>query len=152
MNSRPARGDGAQLFPVPPVARDIVLLLARVLCGAILMAHGWQKFSTNGLDATAATFAKSGVPVPHLSAAVAAGVELFGGALLLVGLLTPVVGAVLVVNMLGAWWFVHRGHGVFVTNHGWELVALIGASAALLAVTGPGRFSLDRLLTARRSR
>jgi len=61
-----------------------------------------------------------------------------------------VAGALVVVNMLGAFLFVHVGNGVFVTDNGYELVAVIAALALVLVAVGPGRFSVDHAVAARR--
>jgi putative oxidoreductase len=128
-------------------ARDLVLLLSRVGLGVVFLAHGWQKFRTNGLDGTAAAFDKMGVPAPTLSAYYATAVELLGGVALIIGVLTPVVGVLLALDMLGALAFVHLSNGVFVADGGWELVAILGLLSLTLAVVGAGRFSLDKLFT-----
>lgn len=132
--------------PLPSSARDLVLLAARTLLGVVVMAHGLQKFLTNGLDGTATMFAGMGVPLPQVSAAASAGIETVGGALLILGLLTPVAGVLITAVMAGAFWFVHMGRGLFAADGGWELVAVIGLAALMLAVVGPGRFSLDALV------
>ena len=128
-------------------SRDLVLLVARVGLGVVFIAHGWQKFSTNGLDATAAGFDQMGVPAPTLSAYYAAGVELIGGAALILGVLTTVAGVLLAVDMAGAFLFVHMSNGVFVAGGGWELVVVLGLFALAVAAVGAGRFSLDNALT-----
>ena len=128
-------------------ARDLVLLSSRVGLGVVFVAHGWQKFRTNGLDATAAGFQQMGVPAPTLSAYYATGVELLGGIALILGVLTPVAGVLLTLDMLGAFSFVHFSNGVFATNGGWELVAVLGLLSLTLAVVGAGRLSVDNLFT-----
>ncbi len=135
--------------PIRPVhaARDLVLLLARVGLGIVFIAHGWQKFSTNGLDKTAAAFDQMGVPAPTLSAYYAAAVELIGGAALILGALTTVAGVLLALDMAGAFLFVHLSNGVFVAAGGWELVVILGLLSLTLAVTGPGKIAVDRFLT-----
>ena len=72
--------------------------------------------------------------------------------LLLLGLLTPVVGVLVAAVMGGAWWFAHRGAGLFAAEGGGELVAVIGLLALALAAVGPGRLSLDALLARGRTR
>lgn len=131
-------------------ARDITLLVARVVLGVDLIAHGWQKVVTNGIGATADAFAGMGVPVAPVSAVFAAAVELVGGVMLVAGAVTAVVGLLVVLDMLGAALFVHLTHGIFVTNGGWELVGVIAAAALALAAAGAGRFSLDHLIASRR--
>ncbi|QQS00269.1 MAG: DoxX family protein [Austwickia sp.] len=135
--------------PVPAVARDVVLLLARVLLGAIMMAHGWQKLATNGLEATGSSFAAMGVPLPEVSAAVAAVIELGAGAAMVLGLLTPIAGVLLAGVLAGAFAFVHADKGLFVAKGGWELVAALGLAALVFAVVGPGRFSADEVWAGR---
>jgi len=55
-----------------------------------------------------------------------------------------------VLNMVGAFLLVHIGNGVFVTDNGFELVAVIAAVAVLLIAVGPGRFSIDQAVADRR--
>lgn len=140
------------LFTLPAPIRDAGLLLARALLGAVLIAHGWQKLHTNGIDATTAMFDKMSVPAPHASAWFAALTELIGGGMLVLGVLTPLAGLLVAVDLAGAWWFVHRSYGVFVDESGWELVAALGLAAFVFALVGPGRWSVDGLLNRLRSR
>ncbi len=130
--------------------RDLAILLARVVVGVIFMAHGWQKLSTMGIDATAGFFGQVGVPMPVVSAWFSALVELIGGAALILGAVTPVAALLLVVDMAGAYWFNHLGKGIFVDQGGFELVGALGAAALLLAAVGAGRFSVDGLVLGRR--
>lgn len=140
----------AQLFRFPPILSDLVLLLARVVIGLILIAHGWQKFSEWGLAGTGASFEQMGVPAPELSAVVAAAVELGGGVLLILGLLTPIAGVLAAVVLAGAWVLVHWTGTVFVDEGGWELVAALTVGALMVGIIGPGRISIDALFTRRR--
>ncbi|MET8576022.1 DoxX family protein [Streptomyces sp. NPDC005012] len=135
-------------FPAP--ARDLAVLLSRVAVGLVFLAHGWQKLFTNGIDGTAAFFESAGVPAATAAAWFAAVVEFAGGAALVLGLGVPVVGLLLVVNMIGAFAFVHAGAGLFVDQGGYELVLVLGAAALVLAAVGAGRFSVDHLLAGRR--
>lgn len=138
-----------------PWTKDLAVLVARVAIGAVLVAHGAQKFFTFGLPGTIDSFAGMGIPVPEAAALFAAVVELVGGAALILGAATPVVGLLVMLNMLGALVLVHLGNGVFVDQGGFELVAALGAGALVLAATGPGAWSVDHLvgraLTARRT-
>ena len=137
------------LITVPPVVRDVALLLARIVLGTVLIAHGVQKFTEWTLAGTGQAFAQMGVPAPQLSATVAAIVELVGGGPLLVGAFTAVTGLVVALEMLGAALLVHLPGGVFVATNGWELVGVIAAAALALAVAGAGRYSVDAWLLGR---
>jgi putative oxidoreductase len=130
----------------PQALQDAGLLLTRLVIGGLFIAHGWQKFSEFGLDGTAMSFTAMGVPVPEAAATAAAAIEFGGGVLIVLGLLTPLAALVLAAEMVGAFWFGHRGAGVFVDQGGWELVLALGAGALLIGMVGPGRLSLDALI------
>ncbi|MCF6742757.1 DoxX family protein [Blastococcus sp. KM273128] len=134
---------------LPAPARDLSLLLGRIAVGLVFVAHGWQKLGTSGIDGTAAFFDSVGVPAASAAAWFAALVELLGGAALVVGLAVPVAGLLLLVDMVGAFVFVHAGAGLFVEQGGYELVLALGAASLVLAAVGAGRFSADHLLTGR---
>ena len=112
----------------------------------IFVAHGWQKFFTLGLTRVGEQFASFGVPQPHVTAMIVAGVELVAGIALIAGILTPLAGILLGADMAGAFYFVHATNGPFVTQNGWELVVALGVGALLIAAVGAGRFSIDRVL------
>lgn len=129
-----------------PLLTDIALLIARVALGVILVAHGWQKLNEWTLDGTAAAFDGMGIPAPSAAALFVTIVELVGGALLILGLLTPVAALLNVVSMLGAFLLVHVSNGVFVDAGGFELVLALFSGLLVLAMLGGGRLSLDGLI------
>lgn len=135
-------------LPVP--ARDVALLIVRIVLGVIVIAHGAQKVFSYGIGGTAASFAQMGVPLPPVSAVVTVVIELVGGVLLLVGFATAVAGLFVALEMLAAALLVHVSHGIFAADNGWELVGAIGAAALALAAVGPGRFSIDHAVGSRR--
>lgn len=126
--------------------RDVVFFIARLGLGSVFVAHGWQKFDEYGLEGTTAAFDAMGIPAPKAAALCATAIELGGGVLLLLGLLTPLVGLLLAADMAGAWWFAHKGNGVFIEAGGHELVLALGVGALLCVATGAGRISLDGFL------
>lgn len=121
----------------------------RVILGFLFAAHGWQKFNEWTIAGTQAAFAQMGVPAANVSAPLIAGLELIGGIALILGVLTRVVAALLVIDMLGAFFIVHAAAGVFVDKGGYELVLLLGAAALAFALTGAGRISVDRAVFGR---
>ncbi|MEV0398666.1 DoxX family protein [Actinoallomurus sp. NPDC050550] len=136
---------------IPPPVVDVALLVARVAIGVVFVAHGWQKFHTNGLTATGHAFKAMGVPAPTLSAYYATFVELGAGILLILGLLTPIAGVLLFLDMVGAFLTVHVDKGLFVDKGGYELVLTLAAVTLALAVVGAGRVSADGLFFGRRA-
>lgn len=125
------------------------LTALRVVLGFLFAAHGWQKFNEWTIAGTQAAFAKMGVPAAEAMAPAVAVLELAGGVALILGVLTRVVAALLVLDMLGALVLVHASAGVFAAGGGYELVLLLAAASLALALTGPGRLSVDRALFGR---
>jgi putative oxidoreductase len=131
------------------------LLALRVGVGGVLIAHGVQKLfgwlGGGGLEGTAAAFDKMGFE-PGQQTALAAGLgEAGGGALMVLGLATPLAGAAAAGTMIPAA-SVHAPGGFFATGGGYEYPALLGVTAAGLTLTGPGDWSLDKVLGNRLNR
>ena len=123
---------------LPAPLGDVALLVARVLLGVIMIAHGYQKLVVNGIGRTTAGFESMSIPVAIVSASFVTVVELVGGVLLVLGLMTRTVAGCMGFVMAGAAGFVHVRHGVFVAAGGWELVGSIAGALLALAVAGPG--------------
>ena len=129
-------------------------LVLRAALGLMFVAHGTQKlfgsFGGGGLSGTAAYFETLGLS-PGLPLAVTVGVAEFGGGvLLLAGLFTRYVAAVLIIVMLGAIWNVHFANGFFINwagtpgrGHGVEFNVVVIGGLLCLAFTGPGAGSID---------
>jgi putative oxidoreductase len=74
----------------------------------------------------------------------AGALELAGGLLLLVGLLTRPTAFLLSGQMAVAYFYAHAGESLFPILNKGELAALYCFVFLYLAAAGPGRFSLDR--------
>ncbi|MFI0410521.1 DoxX family protein [Actinomadura sp. 3N508] len=132
-----------------PYLSDVGLLIGRVALGVVFVAHGWQKINDLGHGAVVKMFEGMDVPVASLSAYYSTWVEFIAGLALIVGAAVPIAGLLLAIDMAGAFWFVHKGNGVFVAENGYELVLALGGAAILLAFAGAGRFSVDGLIFSR---
>lgn len=125
------------------------LLIARLVFGLLLAAHGTQKtfawFGGYGLNGTGGFMEKLGFRPGRLFAAAAGYSELIGGLLVATGFLGPVGPALFVSVMIVAAVTVHWG-SLFVTTNGIEVPLLYAAFAVAIALTGPGAYSLDALL------
>ena len=131
-------------------AATLGLTVLRVVLGTTFLLHGWQKVTEWTVAGTQASFAQMGVPAAELAAPLAAVLELVGGLMLLLGLGTRVVAALLALTMLGALVLVHLPAGFFAADGGIELVLLLAAASVLFVLAGAGRWSLDHLVAARR--
>ncbi|OUM42535.1 DoxX family protein [Arthrobacter sedimenti] len=117
----------------------------RAALGVIFLAHGWQKIFEYTIPGTQAAFAQMGVPAAELVGPAIGFLELVGGTALIVGVLVRPVAALLALDMLGALFLVHAPAGIFADKGGYELVLVLAAGAAALALVGAGRFSIDAL-------
>ena len=127
---------------------DIGLLVMRVIVGLTLAGHGTQKlfgwFGGGGLEGTAKGYDRLGYR-PGRPMALLAGVgEAAGGALLALGLLTPLAAAAGIGVMLNAIVSVHLSKGFWNAKGGLEFPLTVATVFAGIAFAGPGRFSLDR--------
>jgi len=125
---------------------DTGLLVLRLVVGLLLVGHGAQKlfgwFGGYGLTGTAGYLAGLGYRPGVLFALLAGLSEAGSGALLALGLGTPVAGALLVATMVNVY-AGHAGKGPWNSDGGWELPLLYGLVGGALAVTGAGTRSLD---------
>ena len=126
---------------------DAGLLIGRVALGLLMAGHGAQKvfgwFGGYGLTGTGGYLESIGFRPGRRFAAAAATTELVGGLLTAAGLFGPIGPSLIVSVMIVAAVSVHWPHGVFAQNNGIELPLLYATGAATLALTGPGRISLD---------
>jgi putative oxidoreductase len=129
---------------------DAGLLIARMVFGLLMAAHGTQKlfgwFGGYGLAGTAGFFEQLGFRPGKLFAGAAAGTETIAGLLVAFGLLGPLGPALIVSVMIVAAATVHWQHGLFASNNGIEVPLLYGVAALTLALTGYGAISLDAVL------
>src|SRR5688572_9348354 len=129
---------------------NIGLLLARIIIGLVMAAHGAQKllgwFGGHGLNKTGEFFVHLGFQRGRALATAASVTEITGGLLIALGFLGPVAPALIVSVMLVALATVHWKNGLFATDNGIEVPLLYTTSAIAFALIGHGRCSVDALL------
>jgi putative oxidoreductase len=135
---------------------DIGKLALRLGVGSALAAHGSQKlfgwFGGYGPEGTGQWMDSLGFKGSGKRNAVLAGLgEFGGGTLLALGLGTGPAGAAVAGTMTVAG-STHVPNGFFNTGGGYELPATFGLVATSLALTGPGKYSLDHVLGHRLNR
>ena len=129
---------------------SIASLILRLMLGTLLMGHGGQKlfgwFEGPGLEGTTKMVASKGLqPAPVWARAGALG-EFGGGLLTVLGLLNPLGPLGVIGAMAMAAGKFHWGKPIWATKGGAELPLTNLAIALALALTGPGRYSLDHVL------
>jgi len=128
---------------------NLALFVLRGGVGAVMLAHGLNHIFGGGkIEGTGRWFESLGMKPGPLHAWLASITEVVGGALLVLGLLTPFGGAAVVGVMLVAWITNHRGNGFFIfrPGEGWEYVMTLTLAGFALAVLGAGEWSLDHAL------
>jgi putative oxidoreductase len=131
---------------------DPVLTMLRVVLGTVVLAHGAQKllgwFGGQGLKATLHFFVEV-MKIPTPLAILAIATEFFGGMGLVVGFLSRIAAAGVVVVMVVAILGVHWHHGFFMNwfgsqeGEGFEYHLLAIALASAIVFEGAGAFSVD---------
>jgi uncharacterized membrane protein YphA (DoxX/SURF4 family) len=102
-----------QFLNVIKHTEGLAALLLRIYLAPVLMQAGYNKLSH--FEDTAAWFGNPdwglGLPMPEVMTALAAGTELFGGFLLLIGLATRIVALPMMATMVVAAFSVHLPNG-----------------------------------------
>jgi putative oxidoreductase len=129
--------------------RDMGLLVLRLTTGGLIAGHGAQKlfgwFGGSGLKGTAAIFESIGLKPGTTWATAASASEFGGGVLTALGFLHPLGPMGTMGAMVMATAKAHWGKPIWATKGGAELPLTNIATAFALTLTGPRRFSLDRL-------
>jgi len=130
-----------------PALTNSGLLLLRVFFGALLAAHGGLKFlQRGGLGFEAELLTKDRLRGGRPAAAVSGITQVGAGALICAGLLTPLacagaIGARVVAVLAKA------HNGFWVAGDGAEFPLIFAVLGVVVALAGPGQWSLDHVLT-----
>ena len=120
------------------------LCIVRLLMGTTFLLHGSQKvlglFGGPGLEGFANFVSSMGVP--KILGYAAAFFEFFGGALMLLGILTEIGALMAIPVMIGAMVLVHAKNGFFIQNGGFEYSLNLLILALVLIIGGPGAGAL----------
>ncbi|HET6590703.1 MAG TPA: DoxX family protein [Candidatus Nitrosocosmicus sp.] len=111
----------------------------RIVAGIAFILHGLPKFED--LQGTQGFFASVGIPADM--ALIIGSLEVVGGILLIVGLVTRIAGILFTIEMICAILIVKSGNG-FIGQGGFEVDSLLMSIAISLALSGPGRISIER--------
>ncbi|MFI6358314.1 DoxX family protein [Streptomyces sp. NPDC050743] len=125
------------------------LLVLRLVAGLLVAGHGVQKVSYrlggHGLAGGTEEFRHDGFRGGRLTAIVAGASQIGAGLFLTAGLLTP-LAAMVVMGVMTVAVTVKWPKGLWVQNDGYEYPMVLVVVSAALALTGPGRWSLDHAL------
>lgn len=119
------------------------------MLGVVFLYHGSQKlfgwFGGPGLDAATGMFEKLNLPYPAASVIAASGAEFVGGILLVLGLFFRPAALVLMFTMGVASFHVHWPR-FSNSERGMEYPLTLAVASLALALIGPGRIALGRMI------
>lgn len=126
---------------------NLGLLIIRLVVGFTFVGHGTQKlfgwFGGAGPSGTGEWLESIGIkPGGRLWAIIAGAFELVGGIFFILGVLTPVGAALIVVIMIDAIAAVHARNGYWIDRGGFEYNLVVIAVAVGVALIGPGKYVL----------
>jgi len=122
------------------------MTILRIVTGVLFLGHGAPKFGFIGdgnLEGVAGMMGGLGLPAPMVAAFLLAFFETFGGAFLVIGLLTRFWSAGLAFAMFIAVTLVHLPNGMFAEG-GYQWALLLMACSLALLFEGAGKASLDQ--------
>lgn len=125
-------------FPLARWAPELLSLL-RIVAAALFISHGTVKLFGFPLAEGQTAFS----PAMGSLLWIAGVLEVFGGALLLLGLFTRPVAFLLSGQMVVAYFMAHAGQGGWPTINGGEAAVLFCFIWLYFAAAGPGPWSVD---------
>ncbi len=125
-----------------PQLQPLGLLVMRLVLGVIMVAHGWPKLMNISKFASGPL---AHIGVPGWMAYLVVTAEVVGGALLVLGLLTPFAALAVSIDMTVAILKVHLRNGL-TGQGGYEFPLVLLSVAFALIFFGAGPLSLDRRL------
>ena len=143
----------ARMLSLPGVdrLREAAPLVLRGSAGVIFAYHGYQKLD-GGISNFEGFVRQLELPIPAVTAQVVTWLELVGGIMLILGLLTRAVSFLFVLEMIGTTAYVKLFKleagliGSMGGPTGAEIDIAQGAAALALVLLGPGLLALDGLL------
>ncbi|MFM1871953.1 MAG: hypothetical protein RL398_1375 [Planctomycetota bacterium] len=130
-------------------APNLGLFALRAVLAVVFLFHGSQKlfgaFGGYGLDGTAQWMGSIGIPLPFVSALLAALSETLGGVALLTGVAFRTTLIPLALTMLVAAFVGHAGKGFSAQAGGNEYALTLLVAIVALILTGPGTMGLGTL-------
>jgi putative oxidoreductase len=129
------------IFGAITTLNDVGTLILRLFYGGLLTTHGYPKL-TSGRAGTMGWLGSMGLP--KILGPLVGTLELFGGLLLVIGFLTPVVASLFALQFLGIYLSRKRLGKKTLTAYELDLLYLGGSLA--LVLLGGGLYSVDHLL------
>lgn len=142
---------GSLLTQTSPALTDLAILVLRAFIGVCFVVHGLGKLGvvgTGDMKGFVEWLESMNVPMAALQGRMAMLSEIAGGSALALGFFTRPACLLLIGTMIVAARLGHRNAGYLITNDppGAEYTVNLAAICFVIALLGPGLFSLDRLL------
>ena len=119
-------------------ARDLALLLLRLVLGVVFIYHGWAKITN--IEATLGFFSSIGLGNVGLVYLAAYG-EFIGGVLMILGLWVSYAAVLLSIISLTALLTVHISKGFGIMGGGYEYILTLLVLSISIGLMGAGKYS-----------
>lgn len=126
------------------------LLIVRVVFAAILLGRAWWRWSVEGLDKQIEVLTGAGIPQPVIIAWGTLALECIGGVLLALGLLTRLIGLLVLVQNILIIVLIRWPNGPYSTHGGYEYNLALAALGLVFLAFGSFYTGLDGLLFGRK--
>ena len=141
----------ALLIQTSPALTDLAILVMRLFIGVCFVIHGLGKLGvvgTGDMKGFVEWLESMNIPMAPVQARMAMLSEIIGGTAIALGVLTRPACLLLIVTMIIATRLGHRNAGYLITNDppGAEYTVNLAAICFVIALLGPGFYSLDRLI------
>ena len=129
-------------------AADVGKLVVRLAMAAVFINHGWPKLAN--LGQTVSFFGKIGIPAPGFFGPFVGVVEVLGGVMLAVGLLSSFWGVALAIDMVVAIISTKLSGSMPFSFNKMELDLMMLVTSLLMAIEGAGVYAIDALRRAKK--
>ncbi|MDP9229114.1 MAG: DoxX family protein [Bacteroidota bacterium] len=137
-----------KLFSLSPLWQNSGLALIKIIVGLFMVYHGWEVFDAEKMKEYTTWDSFKGFSSPSFMVYMGKSAELVGGIMLSIGFLTRLASLILAGTMLYVSVFVGNGKIWYEDQHSFLFVLL----ALVFFFTGPGRYSVDQLLSGKNNK
>lgn len=130
--------------------QSVLLFIVRLVFAGLLLGRAWWRWAIEGIPGQVERLTSAGVPQPELIAWGTILLEWVGGAMLVLGLLTRLIAALVLVENALVIALIKWPNGLYQADGGFEYNVALCALALVFVTVGASHAGIDSLLFRRR--